>query len=770
MKFLLVDEVVAQSLINTRHFQSLEFKQAQILISFLRDELDQVVLDNDCVALRVVEGGYIVCPTVHYINYIVIDFEEAHQLLSLDDNGLLLTLQKTLRFCVKLSSGLIPSKNEKLLPNNKAVVFPYPIGQQTALRVSIDRSPDEKRRAKRENNRAYLIYKFGSSEGGGPKEVPRVTNFRKANEGKAQAYLAATKVLAGNNLVSLRSGSSSLTVTELETTNRAQLYIDGLERWKRVLTNSQLEFIEKPLTAPHRIEGPAGTGKTLCLVLKAINILLDATRAEHGHRCLFVTHSQATKITIENLIVVNDGQPYLETDAKLFPSSRSVVVTTLHELCAHLLGREISETELVDKDAYESKLTQKLYAIEAVEQSMLKEFLSHKPYLSDEFSKYLEATDHWVIAEMLQHEISVQIKGRGEQDLAKYKKLPRLKFGLPTFNEGDKAFVFIMHDFYQDQLVTSAQFDTDDVVLSAMSQLGTPIWRRRRIKEGYDSIFVDETHLFNLNELSVFHKLTRFDTSQPIAYSVDRSQALGDRGWTDDLFDRAFAPEQDDRRSPKTSIKSIFRCSPDITDLAFSVTSSGATLFTNFHNPLTDAVSAFSADEERRCAKPLYLFFSSDKNMLEHVFHRAESMARDLGCLRADIALIACADEIFSNFQFLADERNKPIEVIRSRGDLEAVKRASQSGRYVLSAPEFVGGLEFWGVILIGVDHGRVPPLSSGVRESQAFLNYAAHQRLYVAITRAKYRVEILGDRARGPSETLRSALAADLIELVSGD
>jgi hypothetical protein len=155
--------------------------------------------------------------------------------------------------------------------------------------------------------------------------------------------------------------------------------------------------------------------------------------------------------------------------------------------------------------------------------------------------------------------------------------------------------------------------------------------------------------------------------------------------------------------------------------------------------------------------------------MLEDAFHRAESMTRDLGCLRADVAIIACTDDVFAQFQSLAEERNKPIEVIKSRGDLEAVKRASSSGRYVLSAPEFVGGLEFWGVILLGVDHGRVPPRSSGGGESQAFLNYAAHQKLYVAITRAKYRVEILGDRARGPSETLRSALAAELLEEAVG-
>lgn len=767
MNYLYLDSISIEELINTRQYQSVEFAEGRSFVAFMRGSVPRFQITHKSVALVSDGGAFCLCPGESSDNYLVFDFEEMPTLSKLDDVSLLLAAQKTLRFVKKLWAGLTPAKHERIVSDGKAVLFPYPIGSQTSLRLCIDRSPNAKRRLKRESGQAYLVYKFSDNEGDGPTESPRLTNFRKASDARETASQAAAAYLA-----ELRARQSptltSLAITSLSPEQRVHLRESGLENWKRWLTDSQLGFVDALLNAPHRIEGPAGTGKTLCLVLKALKLLLDCESTHSTHRALFVTHSQATKTSIENLIATNGGERYLEAANGALGGAQSISVTTLHELCAQLLHKEISASELVDRDAYESKMTQKLYAIEAVERAIAKELPSHRVFLSQGFSAFLDSTDRWAVAEMLQHEISVQIKGRSEQDLTKYKKLPELRFGLPVKNEGDRAFVFLMYEEYQRELEAAAQFDTDDVVLSAISQLGTPIWRRRRAREGFDSIFVDETHLFNLNELSVFHKLTRSEMAQPIAYSVDRSQALGDKGWTNEAFEDVFDPNHSGVRNSAADVKSIFRCSPEIIDLAFSVTSSGATLFTNFHNPLESAVSAFSAEEERKTRKPTYLSYASDDLMLPDAFARVDIMAREMDCTRADIAVIAFGDDVFREIQRTSDSERKSVEIIKSRGDLDAVNRAKKGKKYVLSAPEFVGGLEFAGVVLVGVDGGRVPPLSSGAGESQAFLNYAAHQRLYVAITRAKYRVEILGVRSRGISPTLNSACFADLIDRIN--
>lgn len=766
MKFLYFDEGACSEIISERVFQSPEFELGKLLVSVLRGTTPKAQLTFRCVAVSAAEGIFVLTPAKGLQNYIVIDVEEAKDLLQLDDSGLVLTIQKTFRFATKCWGGLKPSGNEHILTNNKGIVFPYPIGMQTALRVCVDRNPDAKRRASRDTHKAILFYKFSDNEGKGVNEIPRLTNFRKAWENRNEGYaLAAQQMQHLTNLTG--SGSTALAVTELRGANTPRLVEAGLEGWTKVLTSAQLAFVNSSLTVPHRIEGPAGTGKTLCLVLKALTTLKDASAEQIPHQSLFVAHSEPTRRTIENLFAMNGGEDYMHAEFDLLAKPQSIKVTTLQELCAHLLKREISDSELVDRDAYESKLIQRLYAIEGVERALRDEYESHLPFLSESFRKFLNETEHWAIAEMLQHEISVQIKGRADQDLGKYKKLDRLKIGFPVENDGDKTFAFLMYQKYQGELEAAAQFDTDDVVLSATSQLNTPIWRRRRAREGFNSIFIDETHLFNVNELSVFHRLTKNELRQPIAYSVDRSQALGDRGWTDFSFDAAFDPSGTLGQSDPTRIRSVFRCSPDIVDLAFSVTSSGATLFTNFHNPLTASVSAFTAEEERKSRKPAYLDFASDEAMLEGAFERADALAREMGVLKADVAVIVFGDDLFARSQEFSKANRKLIEVVKSRGDLEAVTRAKNSGRFVLSAPEFVGGLEFAGVVLVGVDGGRVPPNGSGIEfePSQNFLNYAAHQRLYVAITRARFRVEILGNKARGISDILRSSVAAGLLD-----
>lgn len=415
----------------------------------------------------------------------------------------------------------------------------------------------------------------------------------------------------------------------------------------------------------------------------------------------------------------------------------------------------------------ESKTLQILYVNESFDEAMSAEYPTHRKFLSKSFSDFLEGNDGWTISEMIQHEISVVIKGRAEEDLDKYRKLPPLKYGLPANTDADRGFVFVIFQKYQEKLHGSGQFDTDDVVLSAVGQLNTPIWRRRRKQEGYDSVFVDETHLFNMNELHVFHFLTKVEGPYPIVYSVDRSQALGDRAWADNTIADAITPNGEQfRQTDKTIVKAIFRSSPDIINLAFSVTSSGATLFTNFDDPLQMAASAFTAEEERNSMPPVYLSCPNDEAMIEAAFERADKMVDEMGVSKGEILIVSFDEEIFKELRAFSEQKNKPVEVIHRRGDIEVKDRAKEAGRFVLGHVDYVGGLEFAGAMLIGVDKGRVPPTRGGDHnESQNFLSYASHNRLYVAITRAKYRIEILGVEARGPSTLLQSALTAGVLD-----
>jgi hypothetical protein len=756
VRFIAVSRTAADEIIADRRLQSVEYETGRAFAKVLQNpDLDARLSPR--ITLSRYPDGLFLLSAARSPDYVVFDlqtcslFDEAHSLAEV-----LLYIQKVLRFAKKIWGNLKLSITERTLPgSSKAIVFPNPISQHTSFRISIELSPDPTRQAKRSGEgRSLLVYRCGLDEGGGKREEASLTNFRR--------FLTARRALAEGQAVEVRGAEpqiAALHITSIDGSLPNQVNpFQGYDGWMAFLTDRQKSFVCAELLAPHRIEGPAGTGKTMCLILKAITGLRAAFQRGDEHRALFVTHSEATRRSIEQIVEANDPSRFSD-ESKL----QSLKLTTLQQLCGELLERDISETEFLDRDAMESKVLQFWYVTEAFNTTMAEDYHTHQSFLSAEFDEFLQTTKVAAIAEMLQHEISVVIKGRAEEQLENYRKLPRLKYGLPVQSPADRGFVWIVFRKYQSQLQAAAQFDTDDIVLTTIGQLNTPIWRRRRARDGYDSIYIDETHLFNINELSLFHYLSKNTIRYPIAYSVDRSQATGDRGWTDDLFEETLSPGVGSTtHSARTEVRGIFRCSPDIVNLAFSVTSAGATLFTNFDDPLRLASSMFTPEEERKCSAPRLVACTSDDDMVAEAFARAEHLTKELSASRCDVALVAFTDDLFRAAATYSVDHNKPTELLKQRGDSDAVRRAKQSGRFVLSTPEYIGGLEFEGVILIGVDDGRVPPSKTlESADSANYLSYVSHNRLYVAITRARYRVEVLIANERGPSPLLQSAIAS---------
>jgi hypothetical protein len=437
-------------------------------------------------------------------------------------------------------------------------------------------------------------------------------------------------------------------------------------------------------------------------------------------------------------------------------------------LCADILKQSISESEFIDRDALESKELQLLYISEALELSITDDLPGHSKFLSEEFLEFMNTEDRWRIVTMMQHEISVIIKGRAAEDLDRYKKVPPLKYGMPISTDADKGFVYSVFRTYQMFLSDAGQFDTDDVVLTAIGQLDTPIWRRRRVRDGYDAVFIDETHLFNINELSLFHYFTKHEGPFPITYSIDRAQAVGDKGWSSDDISVSIGRDDNIDTSDDQFMKTVFRSSPEIVNLAFAILSSGATLFTNFDNPMQAASSGFTELEERLCADPSYHNVPNETALIEAAFDRADALHKELGCRRSDILIVSLSNEIVQNLTLHAEARNKPFLLLTKRGDALAVEAAREAAQWIIGHADFVGGLEFQGVVVVGVDGGRVPPSSGNDNfSSKSFLSYVSHNRLYVAVSRARYRVDFIGEKARGPSRIIVPAIEAGLISVV---
>lgn len=228
------------------------------------------------------------------------------------------------------------------------------------------------------------------------------------------------------------------------------------------------------------------------------------------------------------------------------PSSEQTIrFTTLLEFCEKF--SEIESTSVLDYDAGNAKSYQ-LQLIQQVLEEAKNNYTinTYLPLLSKNVQEvFSDLTEGSIqsICSILQHEFSIQIKGRTDCTLEKYIELPSIQNGLLCESKTDKEFIFRLFTEYQKILNTYNNFDVDDVILETLSRMNAPVWRRLRFEEGYDYIFVDEMHLFNINEQSVFHFLTKDYNKKdiPICFALDYCQAIGDRGnTTNDYIENAF--------------------------------------------------------------------------------------------------------------------------------------------------------------------------------------------------------------------------------------
>jgi len=362
----------------------------------------------------------------------------------------------------------------------------------------------------------------------------------------------------------------------------------------------------------------------------------------------------------------------------------------------------------------------------------------------------------------LQSEISISIKGRAKEDIETYKNLPRLENTIPVSLIGDFNFVFLLFEKYQKILSELGYFDNDDISLSALGQLDTPIWRRRRKEDGYDAIIIDETHLFGYNELSLFHYLSKGPSETKIIYAIDKTQALGDRGLSKKAIEDSLQIATDDDQDVR--YKTIFRSSPAIIDLAFSVLTSGANMFMSLENPLDKMIPSFTHEEETKSLPPRYLLKPTDDDMVESCFSVADDLTRELGCAKNNILIVCTTQELLDKLKKSAKSQNKPCVFGDRRGDMNVVRSAQRNQRYVIGFIDYVGGLEFDGVVIIGVDKGRVPTTDIG--ERAAYQNYTWHNRMYVALTRAKYAVILIGNKSRTASPFFENAIEKNKIDV----
>lgn len=744
MKYIYITLDAVDILTTIRQYQSIDYQLGYNLYMTISGSITNL---QDDIRISKFENGIVL--STEKINKnagVLFDLTTFHAFAEKDPKSVITVLQKILKFAVKYYNHLAYAPCERDINTKTSIVFPFPfIATKNAYKVLIDKNSSRYNRKGKD-----ILTVYYSGEETYEKDVS-FTSLKKAMDD-----------IMGLTFDRISVTDSVSQIDTFQTTNLGDfdLSLDsniGYEMWGQYLTSRQKNFIYKDINGTERLEGAAGTGKTLSMVLRCIYLLKN----NKNRRYVFVTHSKATKEHIIHIFRNN----YRDVDDLLCLNdediSKPLLVTTLQEWCIHFLGVYLSETEYLDKDAQNSKELQLLYIDEAYSKFKETSWSSYAPLCSKEFSQYLERTDPSLLLEMLQYEIATLIKGRAESDLDKYKVLSRPKYAIPCESETDRIVLYLIFKQYQSDLEKINQFDSDDIILTALGQLNTPIWKRRRNLEGFDACFIDETHLFNLNELSIFHYLNKDDSKNNIVFAIDKSQYIGERGILDDTMYSILNTSDKNRYSENYDI--VFRCSPEIVNLAYMVLSSGASVFDHFENPLIDSTAIMSKNEILKCKNPRYELLVSDDEMIERAFREVDEYSRDNKVPKSNILIAVTTADLLIKAKKYAERMRKKYSVIKSRGDSKAVRSAFISQQYVIGGIDYIGGLEFDYVIIIGVDDGRVPPKNT--KESLHFIKYAWYNRMYVAISRAKYAILLLGNKSESPSQILDSAISSGAIE-----
>lgn len=548
----------------------------------------------------------------------------------------------------------------------------------------------------------------------------------------------------------------ALAVPSLDAEQQADIPF-AAEDW----TYDQWTASESPLTAtqrrildsdiadrqPLRIAGAAGSGKTLLMMLLAIRLLRRAEKSNQPLRVLYVVHNAAMQDRVSVRFISLGAESFLETGA-----SQILEVRTLFDYSREVL--DVQENAVFDRDAQQSKEFQALTVSDCLKTLLNQQTSSvSNSNLLSEVAKNEELFP--VFVALMCDEIGIAIKGH---DLANDRKTyvgseRRFSRLHGILNRDERNFLFDVFEAYHSEVFERYEmFDTDDLAVSLLASLTTPLWAMQRRKLGYDYVFVDETQLFNENERRLFPLLTRGNTSHvPVVLALDEAQqtrgvpsaGLGLLGF-DQLSDEA--------------LESVHRSTQSILRLAFFVIQRTTDLFGPDFPDFTGTTQPVIPDSHRFAQLPQLVRASQEGGVGSESLRQIRSLRRDN--LR-QIGIVCHAERYWEEINSTLSNAGVPFVRVNQRGE----RLDSKNPLIALARPETIGGQEFDAVLAVGLEQGVVPPRVSSNQALSVALEQQALREMYVSFTRARYRLILVNSHRSAATAIIADATKAGLIE-----
>jgi hypothetical protein len=328
----------------------------------------------------------------------------------------------------------------------------------------------------------------------------------------------------------------------------------------------------------------------------------------------------------------------------------------------------------------------------------------------------------------------------------------------------DRRVVLMIYDRFRALLKSMGVLGTDQMIADYLGFLDSNRWDNIRQREGFDTVFVDELHLFNRQERMTLHHLMRDDAKAPVVVmAYDSKQSVRDT--FNGLHDArgGVAGLSRDMRLGDTErfdLTEGFRYTPEIArvlewiDQGFPAAGISEELGFDWR-PIG------LGSMKQSGSRPILVQAKNTVEIWNCVFPRAHDRAKSLQKGRR-VAVLCASEALFKKYSE-AGQYGDWFLPVSDREQLSNLRHAGR--RFVFSMPDFVAGIQFDTVYLIEVNDGEV---EEGPYATGALRRFVS--TVYLGASRAEQVLEIYSSQERGgPSRILRHAMnhgALDVIDI----
>lgn len=537
---------------------------------------------------------------------------------------------------------------------------------------------------------------------------------------------------------------------ETRTTSQAVVGSRTYSQWLPLLTEKQQSFVESSTNRSIKLRGAAGSGKTLALAMKVLRELYRAQDSGEDPRVLFATHSWSVAEHVDRILESLDERGvYNKVD--IFP-----LLTIAHSL----FESNAEQLEVLGEDSLSGKKLQLELVAEIIENTRRGDWLTYRSQVTDKFRQRVEADKNsdqrqglvWDLMNEFASVLAAHGIMPGVNALRRYQSISRLPWMMPVSNEAEQRFIIDVHSKYIRELRQQGALTADQLISDFVNLMETFSWDVQRREEGYDLIFVDELHLFSEQERLVLNYLTRNPESYPkmfmamdprqspmeIFAGIDRSEtSVGTSGEAEESLGDVELVVLDN----------VYRFTPEVLNFLRHI---------NRDYPALDLGEDWQLDLDSTDSEiasgsvPCLYTYSNWKEEMEAVLEngfQANTSSRDIR-----VAVLSLDPLKLDDLEGLLASGYSRYSLVKSRDDVAELGYTKQS--LVISAPEYVAGLQFSHVFVCGVVNPETSSVPVGYR-LRRFLS-----ALYLAVSRAEEEVHIcVNDEFGGIPTVLESAL-----------